>query len=104
MNAAGEAAPGRYRLRLFVAGMTLRSRRTIEVLRRICLDRLDGRYDLEIVDIYQQQDLAEANQIIAAPTLLKLSPQPQRRIIGDLSDEARLLRGLGLPAEAPGPR
>ncbi len=105
MTVAGEAGPGCYRLRLFVAGMTLRSRRTIETLRRICIDRLDGCYELEIVDIYQQQDLAEANQIVAAPTLLKLSPPPQRRIIGDLSDEARLLRGLGLaPAEAPGPR
>ena len=105
MNAAGDATPGCYRLRLFVAGMTPRSRRTIETLRRVCLDRLDGRYELEIVDIYQQEDLAEANQIVAAPTLLKLSPQPPRRIIGDLSDETRLLHGLGLPpAEAPGPR
>ena len=73
-----------------------RSQRTIENLRRICHGQLAGRYNLEIVDIYQQPELAEVDQIVAAPTLLKLEPLPVRRIIGDLSDEARTLRGLGI--------
>ncbi len=90
-----------YRLRLFVAGVTPRSERTIRNLRRICQAHLAGRFDLEIVDIYQQPHLAEDSQIIAAPTLLKLRPLPLRRIIGDLSDESRVLRGLDLPAVGP---
>lgn len=87
-----------YKLRLFIAGMTPRSRLAIENLHRICDARLAGRLDLEIIDIYQQPHLAEANQVVAAPTLLKLDPEPVRRIIGDLSDEARVLRGLDLVA------
>lgn len=88
----------RYRLRLFIAGSTPRSRRTIENLRRVCVSHLQDRFDLEVVDIYQQPEIAEANRIVAAPTLLKLAPLPMRQIIGDLSDEARLLRGLGFPS------
>lgn len=83
-------------LRLFVAGMTPRSRRAIENLRRICDGPLARRVDLETIDIYQQPHLAEVHQVVAAPTLLRLEPLPQRRLIGDLSDEARVLRGLGL--------
>ena len=83
-----------YRLRLFVAGSTVLSRRAIENLRRICRDRLDGHVDLEVVDIYQQPELAASHQVIAAPTLLKLLPLPVRRIIGDLSDTERVLRVL----------
>ena len=88
-----------YRLRLFVAGMTARSQFAIANLHRIVDVRLAGQLDLEIVDIYQQPHLAEANQVVAAPTLLRLEPAPVRRIIGDLSDEARVLRGLGLSAD-----
>jgi circadian clock protein KaiB len=87
----------RYVLRLFVAGMTSRSQRTIANLRAICAAHLGDRVDLEIVDIYQNPKLAEIDQVVAAPTLLKLQPLPVRRIIGDLSDKARVLRGLGLP-------
>lgn len=85
-----------YHLRLFIAGMTTRSQFAIANLHRIVDERLRGRLDLEIVDIYQQPHLAEANQVVAAPTLLRIEPQPVRRIIGDLSDEARVLRGLDL--------
>ena len=92
----GEASQDRYLLRLFIAGTTPRSRRTIENLHRICGEHLAGRFDLEVVDIYQQPNLAEMNQVVAAPTLLKLLPLPLRRIIGDLSDEGRVLRGLDL--------
>ena len=99
MNPVGDGArdPDRYVLRLFVAGMTARSQRTIANLRAICLAHLGDRVDLEIVDIYRSPQLAEADQVVAAPTLLKLRPLPVRRIIGDLSNKARGLRGLGLP-------
>jgi circadian clock protein KaiB len=93
---------GRYVLRLFVAGMTTRSQRTIANLRAICVAHLGDRVDLEIVDIYQNPQLAEVDQVVAAPTLLKLRPLPVRRIIGDLSDKPRVLRGLGLPADDRG--
>lgn len=91
-----------YRLRLFVAGSTLRSRHAIENLRRLCAEHLPGQVDLEVIDIYQQPDLAERYQVIAAPTLLKLLPLPVRRIAGDLSETARVLRGLGRMPLQPG--
>ncbi|WP_236960646.1 circadian clock KaiB family protein [Methylobacterium durans] len=91
---------GRPVLRLFIAGTSPRSRRTIETVRRVCDAHLADGYDLEIIDIYQQQALADADSILAAPTLVKLQPPPVRRITGDLSDERRILQGLGLhPAE-----
>ena len=93
--------PARYKLRLFVAGNTARSRRAIENLRRICDGRLEGQMDLEVVDIYQQPELAGQHHVIAAPTLVKLLPLPVRRIIGDLSEEQRVLRGLELLPSAP---
>ncbi len=86
-----------YTLRLFVAGTTRRSQDAIENLLRICAEYLAGRYNLEVIDIYQQPDLAARYQVVAAPTLVKLSPAPLRRIIGDLSQTARVLRGLDLP-------
>jgi circadian clock protein KaiB len=86
--------PVPYQLRLVVAGSSVRSRRTIENLRRVCEEHLPGHVDLEIIDIYQQPELATAYQVIAAPTLIKLLPLPVRRIIGDLSQEAYVLRGL----------
>jgi circadian clock protein KaiB len=88
-----------YRLRLVIAGSTQRSRRTIENLRHLCATHLSGHFDLEVVDIYQQPELAEQYQVIAAPTLVKLLPLPVRRIIGDLSQEDRVLRGLDLVSE-----
>ena len=94
--------PQPYRLRLFVAGSTVRSQRAIENLRRICAEHLTGRIDLEVVDIYQQPQLAQQNQVIAAPTLIKLLPEPVRRIVGDLSVTERVLRGLELvPLKSP---
>lgn len=91
------AAPGiRYVLRLYVTGMTLRSMQAIANLRQICESRLEGRYELEVVDIYQHPQLAQDEQIVAAPTLIKQLPLPLRRIVGDLSDEERVLLGLDL--------
>ena len=89
--------PDAFVLRLFIAGTSCRSQRTISNLRTLCTEHLRDRVVLEIVDIYQRPDLAEADQIVAAPTLLKVGPLPVRRIIGDLSDVPRALRALGLP-------
>jgi circadian clock protein KaiB len=93
-----QAARGgeRYVLRLFVTGMTARSGRAIENLRAICEEYLTGRFDLEIVDIYQQPTLASTEQIVAAPTLIKKLPLPMRRIIGDMSNRHLVLLGLDL--------
>ena len=88
------APPTPYRLRLFVAGTTARSQRAIENLRRICAEHLAGQIDLEVIDIYQQPELAGQHQVIAAPMLVRLLPLPVRRIIGDLSETERVLRGL----------
>ena len=92
----GGGAGGRTRLRLYVAGTSPRSTRSIESVRRLCEHRLGGACDLEVVDIYQQSALAGADGVVAAPTLVRLSPLPARRIAGDLSDERRVLDGLGL--------
>lgn len=93
-------AAERYCFRLFVAGTAPRSLRAVESVRRICERHLSGRYALEIIDIYQQPDLAERDGILAAPILLKVTPSPERRVAGDLLDEDRVLRGLRiLPAD-----
>jgi circadian clock protein KaiB len=88
----------RYVLRLYVTGMTLRSMQAIANLRAICETRLQGRYELEVVDIYQHPRLARDEQIVAAPTLIKKLPLPLRRMVGNLSDEERVLMGLDLRA------
>lgn len=92
---ADDPAPA-VRLRLFVAGSTPRSQRAIENLHRICTEHLAGPVDLEIIDIYQQPELAEPCRVIVAPTLIKLLPLPVRRIVGDLSDTGRVLSDLEL--------
>jgi circadian clock protein KaiB len=86
----------RYLLHLYVAGMTPRSVRAIANIKEICEEYLKGRYDLRVIEIYQQAVLAEEDQIIAAPTLLKKLPLPLRRIIGDLSDREQVLTELDL--------
>lgn len=87
---------GRYVLRLYVTGTTPHSARAIVNIRKICEQHLQGRYDLEVVDISQNPTLAEGEQIIAAPTLIKELPLPLRRFIGDLSQTERILVGLDL--------
>jgi circadian clock protein KaiB len=89
--------PQKYVLRLYVTGLTPRSTRAIGTVRSVCEEHLAGQYDLEIIDVYQQPDRSTEDQIVAIPTLVKCSPQPQRLIIGDMSDRNRLLLGLGLP-------
>ena len=85
-----------YRLRLFVTGTTPRSVKAIANIKKICEEYLKGRYDLEVIDLYQQPELAQAEHIVAAPTLIKKLPVPLRRIIGDLSVEERVLAGLDI--------
>jgi circadian clock protein KaiB len=85
-----------YALRLFVTGLTPRSTQAIATIKAICEEHLANRYDLEVIDIYQQPTLAQGEQIIAVPTLIKELPLPFRRLIGDLSDEDRVLVGLDL--------
>jgi circadian clock protein KaiB len=89
-------AKEKYILRLYVAGLTPRSQRAIKNIKKICEEHLNGRYDLEVIDVYQQPVLAKGEQIIAAPTLIKKLPLPLRRFIGDLSDSERILLGLDL--------
>jgi len=85
-----------YVLRLYVVGATPASQRAIANLRQICETELAGRYELEVVDIYQQPSLAEGDQIIAAPTLIKRLPPPVRELVGDMSNRERVLFGLDL--------
>ena len=95
--------PAKYLLRLYVTGTTGRSMRAIENVRRICEEHLHGMYDLEVVDIYKNLPLARCDQIIAAPTLIKRLPVPLRRLIGDMSDERRVLVGLDLRKQTAEP-
>ena len=83
-------------LRLYVTGVTGKSVRAIQNVRRICEEHLAGKYELEVVDLYKNLPLARGDQIIAAPTLIKRLPLPLRRLIGDMSDEARVLVGLDI--------
>ena len=90
------AARKGYLLRLFVAGASSRSARAIANIRELCEQHGANLFLLEVVDIYQQPDLARAAQLVASPTLLKTLPPPERRLVGDLSDHAQVLRGLGI--------
>ncbi len=85
-----------YLLRLYVTGSTAGSLRAIRNIKRICEQHLAGLYILEVIDIYQRPDLAKSEQIIAAPTLIKSFPLPLKRLIGDLSNEDKVLLGLGI--------
>lgn len=95
-RAAHDTVTEKYVLRLYVTGMTPRSIRAVENVRAICEAHLQGRYDLEVIDIYQQPTLAEGEQIIATPTLIKKLPLPLRKVIGDMSSTERVLLGLDL--------
>jgi len=86
----------KYILRLYVTGSTSRSVLALTNLRKICEEYLEGRYELEVIDLYQKPSLAKGDQIIAAPTLIKELPLPFRRIIGDMSNREKVLFGLDL--------
>ncbi len=95
-QAIQETGNEKYVLRLYVTGLTPKSTKAIQNIKKICEENLKGRYELEVVDVYQQPEFAKKEQIIAAPTLIKKLPLPLRRIIGDMSDKERVLVGLDL--------
>lgn len=86
-------------LRLFITGNTVRSAQAIANIRALCDEHLTGRYDLEVIDIYQQPGAVAKDQIIAAPTLIKQLPAPVKRVIGDLSDPDKVMIGLNLAGD-----
>ena len=88
--------PPKYVLKLYVAGVTPRSREAIQTVTAVCAEHLAGRYELEVIDLYQQPLLARGDQIIAAPTLIKKLPLPLRRLIGSMADRDRVIVGLDL--------
>ncbi|MHB8630180.1 MAG: circadian clock KaiB family protein [Aggregatilineales bacterium] len=85
-----------YILRLYIAGVTPRSTQAVANIKAFCERFLADRYELEVSDIYQQPNLAQEDQIVAAPTLIKKLPLPQRRLVGDMTDTKRVLAGLDL--------
>jgi circadian clock protein KaiB len=95
-QAAMDRDSARYVLRLYVAGITPRSEAAIRSVTEVCEQHLKGRYELQIVDIYQQPTLVKGEQIVAAPTLIRKLPLPLRRLIGDMANEEKLLVGLDL--------
>jgi circadian clock protein KaiB len=89
-----------YELRLYVAGLTPQSQRAIKHVTAVCQEYLAGRYDLQVIDIYQQPVLARGEQIIAVPTLIKRLPLPLRKLIGNMADAEKVLVGLDLRHKA----
>ena len=92
-----------YLFKLCISGMTPRSRQAVVNIKRICEEYLAGQYELEIIDLYQQPELAARHQIIATPTLLRNLPQPQRQMFGDLTDTKATLRRLGIAIKDEAP-
>jgi len=92
----GETKTEKYVLRLYVTGMTPKSIRAISNLKKICEEHLGGRYDLQVIDIYQQPTLAKGEHIVATPTLIKKLPLPLRKLIGDMSNTEKILLGLDM--------
>jgi circadian clock protein KaiB len=105
--ASFQSAPGPdggeqpYVLRLYVAGDTPLANRCVGIIREMCEKHLPGRYSLEVLDLLEEPEIARIDQIVAAPTLVRVSPDPVRRLIGDFSNTARLLACLGHPGGDP---
>jgi circadian clock protein KaiB len=96
-------APGqRFYFRLYITGNTARSAQAVANLRALCQEHLNGRYELEIIDLYQEPERAAAGQIIASPTLIKILPKPLMRMVGNLADREHLMIKLNL-ADPPSP-
>lgn len=87
---------GRWSLRLYVAGQTPRALTAFANLKRFCDEHLAGHYQIEVVDLIKQPELAEGDQIVALPTLVRKLPEPIRRIVGDLSNTERIMVGMDL--------
>ena len=90
------AANAEYVFKLYVTGASPNSTKAIANLKKICEQHLKGRYRLQVVDVYQQHAIAKQEQIVALPLLIKQLPLPARRLIGDLSDTEKVMKGLGL--------
>lgn len=95
-RALSERRQEQFLLRLYVAGTTPRSARAISNIKKICEEELRGRYALEVIDMYQQPEVADGDQVLAVPTLIKQLPAPLRKLIGDLSDREQVIVGLGI--------
>jgi len=95
-QAAAHSRQARYVLRLYISGSTSKSALAVENIKRVCEQHLKNRYDLEVIDIYQQAKLARDEQVVAVPTLIKRLPLPLRRLIGDMSNLKKVLFGLDL--------
>ena len=93
----------KYILKLYITGMTPRSQEALRNLQKVCREHLADNYELEVIDIYQQPTLAKGDQIVAVPTLIKKLPAPLRRLIGDLSQEDRIIMGLDIKPKDPNP-
>ena len=99
-TASRKAASSRYILKLYVAGQSPKSVNAIANIKKLCEANLHGRYVLDVIDLYQQPQLAQGEQVIAVPTLIRKLPHPLRRIIGDMSNTERVLVGLDLRSSA----
>lgn len=93
-----------YLLKLYVTGKTAKANEAIANLRRICEEELRGQYELQIIDVLEEPQLAEDERILATPTLIKRLPPPLRRVIGDLSDKHKVLLGLEVRGDPAAPR
>ena len=91
----------KYLLRLYVSGSTGKSTKAVENIKKVCEEHLKNCYDLEVIDIYQQPQLARGEQIVAVPTLIKRLPLPLRRLVGDMSNQEKVLMGLDLRKRGP---
>jgi circadian clock protein KaiB len=100
MAGSSNANEERWDLRLYVAGQTDKSVRAIKNLNRMCTEHLEGRYSIEVIDLLERPQLAEGDQILAIPTLVRRLPEPIKKIIGDLSNEERVLVGLDVRPRA----
>jgi circadian clock protein KaiB len=99
-NEKGSAEPQAWELRLYVAGQTPKSLQAFANLKRICEEHLAGQYHIEVIDLLKNPQLAQGDQILALPTLVRKLPEPVRKIIGDLSDTERVLVGLDIRPRA----
>jgi len=91
----------KYLLRLYISRSTLKSKIAVQNIQRVCEEHLKGRYNLEVIDIQEQAQLARDEQIVAVPTLIKRLPHPLQRLVGDMSDLDRVLLGLDLRVRTP---
>jgi circadian clock protein KaiB len=99
MEGEDKSTLGKFDLKLFVSGASPNSVRAINNLQKVLEQHIPGKYELNVIDVYQDKALAEKEQIIALPLLIKKLPLPERRLIGDMSDTHKLLNGLGITSE-----